>query len=104
MQVLVVQLLTSRDHFWSRIPRPKMVSGSEQLGRKNLHKFITSRNHFWSRISRPEMVSVKGKFEHDFDSPDQLCCTRGFAHMVSILFYFGSRVSSDAAKIHPATH
>ncbi len=53
---------TSRSHFWSRSPRPKMVSGIMTL-RLSLINFLgpgqghNSRDHFWSRNPRPKMVS-----------------------------------------------
>ena len=57
MQVLAAQLLTSRDHFWSRNPRPKMVSGGDEFMQVLVLNLLTSRNHFWSRNPRPKMVS-----------------------------------------------
>ena len=51
-----------RNHFWSRNPRPKMVSGGHEFMQVLAAQLLTSRNHFWSRNPRPKMVSGGDEF------------------------------------------
>ena len=51
-----------RNHFWSRNPRPKMVSGGHEFMQVLAAQLLTSRDHFWFRNPRPKMVSGGSEF------------------------------------------